>query len=330
MGCADSAIVAAWISNRLAPDALAELEAHADRCDACLHLLAAIGRVCADPRSREIHHTHGAPVLADWAVLAAAPGAAIGRYELVGVLGRGGFGVVYEARDRELGRDVAIKALFAAADAVNAAAIRSEARALAALNHPNVVRLYDVVETGARVYLVMELVRGTTMRAWQRDRSDTEIVDGYLAAASGLSAIHDVGLVHADVKPDNLLVTHADMRVLVTDFGLARAVATAAGDVAGTPRYMAPEQRAGARVSASADQYAWCVALWEALHRALPSERALRPTSARVRSVLRRGLAPQPSDRWPSMHALALALRHALRPSRRWWALAAGLGLAGA
>jgi tetratricopeptide (TPR) repeat protein/predicted Ser/Thr protein kinase len=313
--CVDSEIVAAWISGRVAPDHVARIEAHADACEACLNVLAAIGRVCADPHSLEVHRTHGAPVLADW-VLLAAP--AIGRYRLAGVLGHGGFGVVYEAHDLELDRAVAIKALFAGTDAE---ALRTEARALASLSHPNVVQVYDVVEASERLYLVMELVRGETLRERQRGASRSEIVDRYLAAANGLAAIHEAGLVHGDVKPDNVLVAN-DGRVLVSDFGLARAVMATRTGVAGTPRYMAPEQKGGGRIDARADQYALCIALWEALHGALPGERSTTQVSPRICAVLRRGLANDPSARWPSMRALATALRNAHRSRIGGWSLA--------
>jgi tetratricopeptide (TPR) repeat protein len=325
-GCVDSQLVAAWISGRLAAPDVARLEAHADACEACLHVLAAIGRVCADPHSRSVQRTHGAPVLADWVMLAAAPVHAIGRYRLGGVLGRGGFGVVYEARDRELDRTVAIKALLA--DPHGPASMRAEARALASLSHPNVVQVYDVVETTGHVYLVMELVRGQTMRAWQQGRSIADALDAYLAAGAGLVAIHDVGLVHADVKPDNLLVAADERgrtRVLVSDFGLSREAA-ADGVVGGTPRYMAPEQRAGHRIDARADQYSFCVALWEALHGTAPGELARRRVPEPVRAVLRRGLMVDREARWPSMRVLLDALRGAVRRRRGRWVVAATLG----
>ncbi len=325
-GCVDSERVAAWISGRLPALELARLEAHADGCEACLHVLAAIGRVCADPHSRSVQRTHGSPVLADWVLLAAAPVHSIGRYRLGGVLGRGGFGVVYEAHDRELDRAVAIKVLFAEPPA----GLRAEARALASLSHPNVVQVYDVVENAGRVYLVMELVRGQTMRAWQRGRSMAETIERYLAAAEGLVAIHHAGLVHADIKPDNVLVAADERgraRVLVSDFGLARAL-VGEGVRAGTPRYMAPEQRAGGHIDARADQYAFCVSLWEALHEAVPGEGALRRAPARVRAVLRRGLSTDPNARWPTMRALVAALRDATRVRRGRWLAVAGMAAA--
>lgn len=327
-GCVDSEIVAAWISGRMPAPDVERIEAHADACEACLNVLAAIGRVCADPHSRQVQRTHGAPAIAEWVLLAAAAGEAIGRYRLTGVLGRGGFGVVYEAHDSELHRRVAIKALLTGADPANAASLRNEARALASLSHPNVVQVYDVVEASGRVYLVMELVRGETLRDWQRaaPRSGPEILERYLAAAQGLVAIHDAGLVHADVKPDNLLVAH-DGRVLVSDFGLARAAVATAGGIAGTPRYMAPEQRAGRRIDARADQYAFCVALWEALHGATPEEQAVRDAPPRVRGALRRGLARDPADRWPGIGALALALSDAQRSRAGRWSAAAVVGV---
>lgn len=291
-------------------------------------MLAAIGRVCADPRSHEVHRTHGAPVLADWVMLAAAPTGKVGRYRLVDVLGRGGFGVVYEAHDAELHRAVAIKALLAASDPVQAEALRHEARALAVCSHPNVVQIYDVVVAGGRVWLVMELVRGETLRDWQRAvvRPAAEILDRYLAAAQGLSAIHDAGLVHADFKPDNVLVSE-DGRVRVSDFGLARAAVAASMGIAGTPRYMAPEQKAGAAIDARADQYAWCISLLEALGGAAPGERPIREVPPRVRAVLLRGRASEPSARWPCMRSLAAALRNARRTGAGRWVAASSIGV---
>jgi serine/threonine-protein kinase len=322
MRCADSRIVAAWISGRLDAQAREALEVHADGCEACLQVLAAVGKVCADPHSRRICDTHGAPVLADWALLDAVLPTAVSRYRMRGVLGRGGFGVVYDAFDCELDRTVAIKALASFAGDHDDA-LRAEARALAALSHPNVVQVYDVVATHGRVFLVMEQVHGETLRSWQVGRTHARILEHYLAAAAGIVAIHEAGLVHADIKPDNLLVAQGG-RVLVTDFGLSRTVAVAseaAADVVlgGTPRYMAPEQATGAVIDARADQYSFCVALSEALHGALPGQRPVRTSPKRLRAVLARGLSEDPAQRWPSMTSLVTALREASAPRARWW-----------
>ncbi len=321
--CADSEVVAAWISGRLDSDGTAALEAHADRCEACLQVLAAVGKLCADPHSRALGESHGAPALAKWAMLLAAPSpmpAHVSRYTLRGVLATGGFGVVYDAHDRELDRPVAIKAVGTGRDD---GALRAAARALAALSHPNVVAVYDVVESHGQVFLVMEQIHGETLRQWQRrHRTAAQILARYQAAAAGLVAIHDAGLVHADIKPENLLIAD-DGRVLVADFGLLRG--GPGPIVGGTPRYMAPEQAAGRTIDARADQYAFCVALHEALHGALPGQMALRTPPRRVRAVLQRGLQRDPARRWPSMASLAVALRAAAEPAPRWWPAAAVL-----
>ena len=331
--CATSEIVAAWISGRLPQHDVHALEAHADRCELCLHVLAAVGKICADPHSRKLQHSHGAPVLADWALLVAAPTAtppaAVSRYTLRGVLGRGGFGIVYDAVDRELDRPVAIKALAAGH---GDDALRAEAQALATLSHPNVVAVYDVVETHGRVYLVMEHVTGRTLREWQGQRPRHEVIAGYLAAAAGLIAIHDAGLVHADIKPDNVLVAD-DGRVLVTDFGLSRggvadrARVGAALGVAGTPRYMAPEQARGEAIGATADQYSFCLALYEAIHGALPGQTSPRTSPRTLRAVLQRGLSQDPARRYPNMTSLVAALRTATKPRPQVWPVAIALAL---
>ncbi|MBX7077816.1 MAG: serine/threonine protein kinase, partial [Nannocystaceae bacterium] len=300
-----------------------------------------------------------------------APPQDIARYRLERVLGRGGMGEVWVARDEQLGREVAVKLVHPSRsdDEQHLTQLAREARALARLAHPNVVAVFDLghypAPHGRRgLFIVMELVDGVPLSAWlARPREIAEIVRVFAQAGRGLAAAHGAGLVHRDVKPANIFVGH-DGRVRVGDFGLARrasgaaelgattlgdAVAhdathgepTGSGVVMGTPVYMAPEQHLGAAVDASADQYALCVALFEALWGARPFSgnlhalleaklqgppqrvpaRGRASPSPALEAVVRRGLSPSPSDRWPSMDAFVEALlasqRRGVRPL--WW-----------
>ncbi len=238
----------------------------------------------------------GAPEDAGAAATVAA-GALIGRYVVVEKLGAGGMGVVYRARDPSLHREVAIKfvkpeRMRGRGGAEHRARLLREARAMAQLQHPNVVRVYDVGEHEGAVFLAMELVEGTDAARWFRhERPSWQRVLGvFRAAGRGLAAAHAAGLVHRDFKPANVLVGD-DQRVRVMDFGLARAAEDIRGDatdgsdeqdpgwseavtshgaVMGTPAYMAPEQFLGMPADARSDQYAFCVSLWEALFHRLP------------------------------------------------------------
>ena len=283
------------------------------------------------------------------------PGTAVaGQYRILAELGTGGMGVVYRAHDVRLGRDVALK-LCRALGARALARFEREALALARLSHPNVVTVYQVGEQDGRLFIVMEAVAGGTARAWAAGRSWREIVALYAAAGEGLAAAHEAGLVHRDFKPDNVLVGD-DGRPRVADFGLAHAAAdrsgevralgsgevTGTGTILGTPAYMPPEQRVGKSLDARADQYSFCVALWEALFEVLPYSNPGAAASEELRSgkharaslggpvprhvvdALRRGLSAVPGDRWPSMAALVAELRRDPRVRRRRLALAAG------
>jgi len=258
----------------------------------------------------------------------------LGRYRVLGVLGHGGIGKVYEAEDPELGRRVAIKVLRD--DRREGTSLLSEAQALAKLVHPNVVGVYDVGPADDDVFVVMQLIDGMSIDRWVRDTRATPraIIAAYRQAGLGLAAAHAAGLVHCDFKPANVLVD-AEGGVRVGDFGLARA-AGGGGRIAGTPAYMAPEQFDGEATPAS-DQFSFCVALWEELARERPfadlpldastaeaAARELRPmprgeVPARIVRALQRGLAADPAARFPSMRALLDALAP---PSRRWIAVA--------
>ncbi len=215
----------------------------------------------------------------------------IDRYALERRVGHGGLGVVYAARDPKLGRRVAIK-LVPIQPGGNPDRVAREARALAALVHPNVVAVHDVgaYEHGAQsgVFIVMDLVEGQDLAQWlATSRTWQERAQVFIQAGRGLEAAHRVGMVHRDFKPGNVLIGD-DGRVCVVDFGLARAADSAAeptldpgldkssapirvgpmtevGSVMGTPRYMAPEQHLGEPVDARTDVYSYCASLYEAL-----------------------------------------------------------------
>jgi len=301
----------------------------------------------------------------------AASPSSVGRYQIRELLGTGAMGAVYRAHDPDLGRAVAIKLVRDGhATASSHLRLLREAQAMARLRHPNVVPIFDVGQAAGAVFVAMPLIEGGTLRSWLRDspRSLGAMLDRFVAAGRGLSAAHTAGLVHRDFKPDNVLVG-MDGEVQVADFGLARLTdeepapdacadvltadaLTQTGAVLGTPPYMAPEQLRGRLLDARADQFSFCVALWEAVYSERPfpdpPADAAHPVRARldaiangprpaprlgrpawIAEVLSRGLAADPDQRWPSMQALLDTIA-AHRAARRWprW-LAAGLGAVG-
>ena len=265
----------------------------------------------------------------------------IGRFEILGLLGAGGMGVVYTAYDPALDRKVAVKVLRERSTEREDRAWR-EARALARLAHPNVVAIHEVGRHAGRVFLAMELVEGVTLDLWlaRQRRDPPAILDVAFQAGRGLAAAHAEGIVHRDFKPSNVIVGF-DGRTRVVDFGLARSFAggrqpdrprgaapvldtilTRAGGRPGTPRYMSPEQREGLPVDARSDQYAFCVVLFEALAGEVPGATRAHPVFSRrslrrLRPILVRGLALRPEDRHPTMAALCERLAAAMRPRGR-------------
>jgi eukaryotic-like serine/threonine-protein kinase len=305
-----------------------------------------------------------------WDTARIGPGLEIGPFLVQRVLGRGAMGLVVLAQDRELDRPVAIKLLLKAGSEIARARLMREAQSTARLSHPNVVAVHRVGTFEGQVYVVMEYVDGGTLRdyASQPGRTWEQIVAAYVQAGRGLAAAHAAGFVHRDFKPDNVLVGR-DGRVRVTDFGLVTAVASAmepprestssasgfdpndrlthGGAVLGTPAYMAPEQFGTGQVDPRADQFSYCVSLFEALFGRRPFEGSTAANfyvaiaEGRVSSVscgqipqsvhaaVVRGLAFDPAERWPSMEALLAALE--VRPVKRGPSpVAVGLGVGAA
>jgi hypothetical protein len=247
----------------------------------------------------------------------------VGRFVVHHTIGVGSTGVVVAAYDPVLDRRIALKVLRAGGTPAGDARLLQEAQAMARLAHPNVVAVHEAGVAEGRVYLAMELIDGGTLRAWltAAPRPWREIRDRFVEAGRGLAAAHDAGLVHRDFKPDNVLVGR-DGRARVTDFGLVRAMPPAPEDgggdttpVAGTPRYMAPEQHCGQRADPRADQFAFCVALYEALWRADPF--AAPDPAARQARVLHGDVTTPPPGRIPAWLASAVLRGLAVDPARR-------------
>ncbi|MEJ7600953.1 MAG: serine/threonine-protein kinase [Kofleriaceae bacterium] len=247
----------------------------------------------------------------------------IGRYQLLEVVGQGGMGVVWGAWDPELDRKVAVKLVHASVPAARDRMLL-EGQALAKLSHPNVVPIYDVGTLGDQVYLVMELVRGANLRVYASEpRHVRDLIAVYRDAGEGLAAAHAAGLVHRDFKPENVIRGDIDGRVRVVDFGLAQS-SEDDGQIAGTPRYMAPEHAAGAPATAASDQFSFCIALREAIAGSAGSKTEVA-LPRWVELIVARGTRPDPIQRFPSMRALLHALA---RDPRRVWQVRAAVGLA--
>lgn len=239
-------------------------------------------------------------------------GDAIGRYLVLDLIGEGGMGAVYAAYDPTLDRRVALKVLVANTDAVASigpASLVREAKAMARLNHPNVIQVFEVgtLEGSGDVYIAMEYVDGVSLRDWldAKERSLSEIVDVFLQAGRALSHAHSQGVVHRDFKPENCLVD-TQGRVRVIDFGIARTEPLPSGlgqtspdndaearpfesVLVGTPAYMAPEQLDG-RADARSDQFALAVALYEAIYGQRPF--GGRTLLERIEEISRNQLQP--------------------------------------
>jgi Tol biopolymer transport system component len=292
--------------------------------------------------------------------MALTSGTKLGGYEIIGVLGAGGMGEVYRARDPQLRREVAIKILPAslARDPERLRRFEQEARAAAALNHPNILAVYQLGTHDGAPYLVSELLEGGTLREKLARGAlpFRKAVDYGAQTARGLAAAHEKGIVHRDLKPENLFVTN-DGRLKILDFGLAKLIQkpedadhtptvsgqTEAGVVLGTAGYMAPEQVRGQSADHPTDHRADLFALGAILYEMLTGRRSFhRPTSAEtmtailndeppaistvvpdtplaVQRVVQRCLEKNPEQRFHSASDLAFALE-ALSDSGSGWA----------
>ena len=279
-----------------------------------------------------------------------AAGTRLGVYEIVALLGAGGMGEVYRARDSRLGRDVAIKVLPPgfSSDADRLRRFEQEARAAAALSHPNILAVYDIGDAGGVLYIVSELLEGETVRErlGGGPLPVRKAIEFGIQIAHGLAAAHEKAIVHRDLKPENVFITN-DGRVKILDFGLAKLTQsdspivagtnvptspvpnqTQAGLVLGTIGYMSPEQVRGQAVDHRADVFAFGAILYEMLsgHRAFKGDTTIDTMTAILKDdppdlpvaerhippalarIIDRCLEKSPAARFHSMHDLAIAL----------------------
>lgn len=278
----------------------------------------------------------------------------LGRYEIVEPIAGGGMGFVYAAYDPELDRKVALKVVHPrrSHNPGSHSRLIKEARALAQLDHPNVVKVHDVFSDEDQIVVVMELVNGKTLEQWEAERPRTwrEVVEVYAQAGEGLAAAHELDIVHRDFKPANAIIG-TDGRVRVLDFGLARVTKEDVGDsptevmsgavtktipgtIMGTLAYAAPEQLSGGETTTISDQFSFCAALHYAIEGKRPfagetareiasaiqqghPARSGRPLPNWLRALVARGLSANREERYPSMAALLLDLERP-RGWRRW------------
>ncbi|MEM9453857.1 MAG: serine/threonine-protein kinase [Myxococcota bacterium] len=251
-----------------------------------------------------------------------APQVRIGRFRVLRELGQGSMGKVYAALDPHSSRIITLKVHPSAEPSERERRrMLQEARALAQLQHDNVVRVYEAGEHRGQIFVAMELVEGRTLREIQDERpsrSWRDLVSLYLMAGRGLQAAHDQQIVHRDFKPSSVVVG-VDDRVQVFDFGLARA-----------PAYVAPELfEWAARATARSDQFSFCAALYEAVYGQRPFEAVcggeLRPPPrgssppSWLFGILRKGLSVAPEDRHPSMEVLLQEIEHRLTSRWKTW-----------
>jgi serine/threonine-protein kinase len=282
----------------------------------------------------------------------------VGRYQIVGELGRGAMGIVYQALDPAIGRAIAIKSirLEALTEPAERERLRErlvrEAQSAGILSHPGIVTIYDIAEENGMAYIFMEFVNGPPLEKMllREQTPDKETLLSILRqTAAALDYAHKKGIVHRDIKPANIMI-HEDGTAKITDFGVAKIVSqqmTVAGTMMGTPSYMSPEQVQGTTVSGRADQFSLAVIGYEVLTGEKPfvaeylptllfkivreepiSPLRLNPTlGAQVETVLRKALAKNPADRYETCTEFIGALSSALNAAHGWTPLPRGASL---
>jgi hypothetical protein len=339
--CASESEIASYIDGQVSERGLESLEAHLDACSACARLAIEVARAtCAEAPGPERERPS---IFRIDQVIA-------GRYRILAFLGAGGMGEVYEAQDTELGEKVALKTVSAAAtfDAKAVARLKAEVLLARKVTHRNVCRIFDfgvhsdvAAARDGRVattpFLTMELLEGRTLadRIRGGDPFSTEsALDIARQLASGLLAAHEAGIIHRDLKSDNVLLLSAPVgavRAVITDFGLAGSVRaeaeqqamSAGGALYGTPLYLAPERAAGGPGTKAADVYAFGVVLGEMVTGSMASRWArplapgdFAPVASPLVPVIQRCLDPSPGTR-PGAAADVLAILDECVPPRR-------------
>jgi len=340
--CLGEADLVGYVDGTLGEAVRAAAAQHIDRCAGCRWLISELARTSLPTLSRS--EPPGVPQAGRLR-----PGQRVGRYLVGEQVGGGAMGDVFVAYDPDLDRNVALKVVRSGLPAAEGARARLliEARAMARLSHPGVVPIYDVrAAEGGDVILAMELIEGQDARSWlAADRPRWRTALAVLTQAGrGLSAAHAAGLVHRDVKPDNVLVGR-DGRARLSDFGLVRAASrvsdgdagaaiatsvapavTGVGVLVGTPTYMAPEQLRGQVADARSDQFSFCVLLYEALYGERPflstgaEPAGLAALTAEVNAG--RVRSPPTGSTVPAWLRRILVRGLAVDPGKRWASMA--------
>lgn len=248
------------------------------------------------------------------------------RYEIISEIGSGGMANVYKARDHKLDRLVAIKVLkqeFTMDDTI-LDKFRKEALAAGGLNHPNIVSVYDMGHELGSEYIVMELIDGITLKEYIRKRghlTSEEIIKISIRVAEALKAAHENGIIHRDIKPQNIMVTPSG-EVKVTDFGIAKGVSsttvTASGETLGSVHYLSPEQARGTKVDARSDLYSLGITMYEMATSQLPftADTPVAVAMKQLNEMLPNPMAKAP-DLWPGLADIIIRLTQK-RPDARY------------